>query len=85
MAELRDSYYDFEIERIIREIREARPKTVCLQLPEGLRPYAKEIFLAVQEKTDAKVYLWGGSNFGACDLPQIPVDLLVHFGHSRWN
>lgn len=80
--------YDLEIERIVSSVNEKRYKHVCLQLPDGLKPRAKEVSDAITSQTDAKVLIWAGSNFGACDLPievrRMGVDLFVHFGHSEW-
>jgi len=77
--------YDFEIQRIVSEIRKRKAKTVCLQLPDGLKPYAEHIIKELEQNTTAKIFLYGGTNFGACDIPKLEVDLLVHFGHSQWN
>jgi 2-(3-amino-3-carboxypropyl)histidine synthase len=83
--ELKDSDYDFEIERIIKEIKQKKAKTVVLQFPDGLKPFAKEIVLKLKKETKAEIYLWGSSNFGACDIPKTDADLLIHFGHTQWN
>lgn len=80
--------YDLEIERIIASIKENDYTKVCLQLPDGLKPYADEITDRIMSETDAEVVIWAGSNFGACDLSldvtRLGVDLLVHFGHGKW-
>lgn len=76
--------YDLEIQRIIDTIKEKQAKTVCLQFPDGLKPRAKEVMDKLEEETDAKIIIWGGSNYGACDLAKVDADLLVHFGHSKW-
>lgn len=80
--------YDLEIERIVQAIKEKEYKKVCIQLPDGLKPRAKEVADAITSQTPAQVLIWAGSNFGACDLPievrRLGVDLFVHFGHSEW-
>ena len=80
--------YDLEIQRIVDTILEKDYKKVCLQLPDGLKPRAKEVSDSIIEKTHAQVIIWAGSNFGACDIPlevrRLGVDLFVHFGHSEW-
>tara|TARA_Y100000310_G_scaffold345665_1_gene467942 strand:- start:3251 stop:3505 length:255 start_codon:yes stop_codon:yes gene_type:complete len=76
--------YDLELQRIVEEIDKQKAKTVCLQLPEGLKPKASEIVDYINNKTDAEVMVWMGSCFGACDVPQLNVDLLIQFGHSEW-
>jgi 2-(3-amino-3-carboxypropyl)histidine synthase len=81
--------YDLEVERIIREIKKQKAKTVCLQLPDGLKPKAEELQKTIEDKTGAQVLIWGGSCFGSCDLPlevdRLGVDLLIHFGHAPWQ
>ena len=81
--------YNLEIERILVKIEEKKPSRVCLHLPDGLKPNAKEIVDAINDKfPDVRVLVWAGSNFGCCDLPleveRLKVDLLIHFGHSAW-
>lgn len=81
--------YDLELDHIIGEIKKKKAKRVCLQLPDGLKPQAKELADTIQEKTNAEVIIWAGSNFGACDLAidvqRLGVDLLIAFGHSEWG
>ncbi|MBI1970075.1 diphthamide synthesis protein [Candidatus Woesearchaeota archaeon] len=81
--------YDLEVERIIKRIKEKRAKLVCLQLPDGLKPKAKELADKIKQATNAEVIIWAGSNFGACDLAtevsRLGVDLLIAFGHSEWG
>lgn len=77
---------NLELERVVTEIKKNKAKTVLLQLPDGLRPKAQEICDELSQKTDARILLWGGSCFGACDVPNMnSVDLLVQFGHSEWR
>ncbi|MFH0869455.1 MAG: diphthamide synthesis protein [archaeon] len=82
--------YDLELDRAVSDIRKAKAKTVLIQLPDGLKPRAKEIKAFIDGKTGKKVRLifWSGSCFGACDTPleaeKLGVDLLIQFGHSEW-
>ena len=76
--------YDLELERVVNEIKKEKAKTVCIQLPDGLKPRATEIVSYIEENTDADVVIWLDSCFGACDVPQLDVDLLIQFGHSSW-
>jgi diphthamide biosynthesis enzyme Dph1/Dph2-like protein len=39
----------------------------------------------LEEKTSAKVSVWLGACFGACDLPDSDADLVIQFGHSPWK
>ena len=75
--------YDLELERVVKEIQKAKAKTVLLQLPEGLKPKAKEIADFLKEKTKAEVFIWLGSCFGSCDIPKTDYDLLIQWGHSK--
>lgn len=81
--------YDLELDRVIAEIKKKNAKLVCIQLPDGLKPKAKEITDAIKASTSAEVIIWAGSNFGACDLAvdvqRMGVDLLIAFGHSEWG
>ena len=81
--------YDLELDRVIAEIKKSKAKSVCIQLPDGLKPKAKEIVDTLQKETKAQVMIWAGSSFGACDLAldvsRLGVDLLVHFGHKEWG
>jgi len=84
-------YYDLELERVVSEIRKVNAKTVLMQLPDGLKPRAKEIKAFVDDKMGKKVKLvfWSGSCFGACDTPleaeKLGADILIQFGHSEWQ
>lgn len=81
--------YDLEIEKAVQKIKIENSKMVCIQLPEGLRPRAKEIADELEQKTGAVVVIWLGSCYGACDIPLqvelLGVDLLIQWGHSEWR
>lgn len=77
--------YDFEIEKIADKINKNNYKTVLLQFPEGLKPESTRIASEIEKKTKCDVLIWGGSCFGACDIPNIKVDLVVQFGHSGFK
>ena len=80
--------YDLDLNSAIEKIKTEKAKTVVVQLPDGLKPKAKEIVDTLREKTGAEILLWGGSCFGACDTPNlnsIKADLLIQFGHSEWK
>jgi diphthamide biosynthesis enzyme Dph1/Dph2-like protein len=81
--------YNPELDQAISRIKEAKAKTVCIQLPDGMKPMAEEIEQAIAANTGAKVLIWLGSNFGACDIPlgldRLGVDLLISWGHNRFH
>lgn len=75
------------MEKLFSAIRDTKAKTVLIQLPDGLKPKAKEIQEAVKKKfPTVKLTFWAGSCYGACDVPNVSgFDLLVQFGHSMWK
>lgn len=80
--------YDLELEKAEKLIKENKAKRVLMQLPDGLKPKAKEILGSLKNKTRADIFIWMGSNFGACDVPletkDLKIDLLINWGHSKW-
>lgn len=80
--------YDLELEKAVKKIKDLKAKTVCIQLPDGLKPYADKIANEIELKTKAKVLIWAASCFGACDIPpidKIGADILIQWGHSEWK
>jgi len=81
--------YDLELEKAISTIKKQKAKKVCIQLPDGLKPKAKEIADEIEKQTDATVLIWLSSCFGACDVPEYikkqGIDLLIQWGHSEWK
>ena len=81
--------YDLELERAAAEIRKQDAKTVCIQLPDGLKPSAGEVKKELEKMTGSIIVTWLGSCFGACDVPlqaeALGVDLIIQFGHSAWK
>lgn len=76
--------YDLELDKAVEEIKRLDAKTVCIQLPDGLKPKATQIARYLEENTSAMILIWLESCFGACDIPNIEVDLLIQWGHSEW-
>lgn len=76
--------YDLEFKRIESEIKKLKPRTVLIQLPDGLRPEALRIARFI-ESLGPEALIWGGSCYGACDLPDFKADLLIHYGHSEFK
>ena len=81
--------YNPETEKAIAKIKETNAKLVCIQLPDGMKPYAKDIEEKITQETGARVLIWLGSNFGACDiplgLPKLGVDLFIAWGHNPFH
>ena len=81
--------YDLELDRLYSEIERNDAKKILIQLPDGLKPYAKTIQEEIKNRFDSEVVFWAGSCFGACDAPihvrNLGFDLLVQFGHAPWR
>ena len=77
--------YDLELEKAAQEIKKSKAKRVLIQLADGLKPRAKEVQEFLQKETNAEILVWGGSCFGACDIPleakNLGVDLVLQWGH----
>lgn len=77
--------YELELDRILKKIKNSKAKTVLLQLPDGLKPWGPVLVDYLEKNTDAKISIWLGACFGACDLPNSDADLLIQFGHAPWK
>ncbi len=81
--------YAAQAQKAIERIQKTGAKVVCIQLPDGMKPYAKDIEAEISEKTGARVLIWLGSNFGACDIPlglsKMGIDLLISWGHNIFH
>src|SRR3989338_8256214 len=74
--------YELELEKAISAIKEKKAKTVCIQMPDGLRPEATKIAAKLSKETGAEVFIWADSCYGACDIPKLEnVDLLIQWGN----
>lgn len=86
-----NSNYDLELSKVIDKIRQTNSKKVCIQLPDGLKPNAKEIKDRITDtfRDKVNVFIWAGTCFGACDVPngldKWGIDLLIQWGHSEWR
>jgi 2-(3-amino-3-carboxypropyl)histidine synthase len=78
--------YELELDKVAEKIKNLHAKKVCIQLPDGLKPKAKEIKDFIEKNTGAEVLIWLGSCYGACDIPEqvekLGVELLIQWGHS---
>ena len=79
--------YNIELKKAVEQINNINAKKVCIQLPDGLKPKAQKITDFLKKETNAKIVIWAGTCFGACDIPKIVdlgFDLLIQWGHSKW-
>lgn len=79
--------FDFEEERVKREILKLGAKRVLIQFPEGLKPEATRIAKIV-EKSGVLPIISADPCYGACDLAtaeaeSLGVDMIIHYGHSK--
>lgn len=82
--------YDFEIERIIREITDRKARFVGLQFPEGLKKFAVGIAGEIENRSRTRVVILTDPVYGACDTKEtdagmLGLDLMVHFGHTGFG
>src|SRR5207253_9873334 len=71
-----------ETDRLLDVIRGRNSKTVGLQFPVGLRTKAVELAQEIETKAGVTCLVSADPSFGACDVAEMPVDLLVHLGHA---
>lgn len=81
--------YDFEIDRIVSEIRKSKAKLVGLQFPEGFKTRAIGIAREIEKKSGCTTVIFADPCYGACDTKEIEagklgIDLMVQFGHDRF-
>ena len=79
--------YDFEEERLLKELKQRKPKRVLLQVPEGLKKEAVRLAELIQDKAKVQVVVSGEPLWGACDIAIseakiIQADLIVIYGHA---
>jgi len=79
---------NFEIPKLIRELKKRKPKKVLVQLAEGIKQNASEIQEEI-EKLGIEVIFSGESAWGGCSVAlqeaeSLDVDLIVHFGHAKF-
>ena len=76
---------NLQLEKAVEKIKAENPKTILVQLPDGLKTKVPEIKRELGKNTSAQIYFWLNSCYGACDIPPAEVDLLLQFGHSEWK
>ncbi len=71
-----------DMERLLEVIRGRNAQTVGLQFPVGLRTKAVDLAREIEEKAGVTCLVSADPSFGACDVAEMPVDLIVHLGHA---
>ena len=88
--------YDFEFEKVLKNIEKEKPKNVVLQFPDGLKQYSGVVVnylkkKLIREDKDINFFIWLGSCYGACDFPvaleslkgEEKIDMMIQFGHNE--
>lgn len=80
--------YSIDYDSLIKKVKNSKAKNVLLQFPDGIKPDFKKIVDKLSSKCKCDFFTWGGTCFGACDIPvhtkMSGIDLIVHFGHERF-
>jgi len=84
------SDFDLELMRVIEEVKDSGAKLVGLQFPEGLKDRALEVAELIEKESGARTVTFVDASYGACDLAtsdaeKLGVDLLIHFGHTKFE
>jgi len=79
--------YNFEMHKVIHQVRSTRASCVGLQFPEGLLLFALAVADILEKHTGAGTLILGDVCYGACCVGDAQArahgcDMLVHFGHS---
>ncbi|MFO7792768.1 MAG: diphthamide biosynthesis enzyme Dph2 [Candidatus Saliniplasma sp.] len=84
MSGLKLDEFEIDIQKAKSKIEKIDAEKILLQLPDGLRRKSHKI-VKILEEYGVKVKLWGGTCYGACDIPLDigDADLLIHIGHSE--
>ena len=61
--------YDIDFDGIIDSIKGKKYNKVAIQVPDGFKLHALDIADMISENSDTEIYIWGGSTYGACDIP----------------
>ncbi|HIQ03195.1 MAG TPA: diphthamide biosynthesis enzyme Dph2 [Desulfurococcales archaeon] len=80
--------YDFELERVISELKKLKAKRVLIQLPNGLKKYAR-VICSKLASLGLDVYLSASHTYGGCDVAEneaklVKADVVIHFGHTKY-
>jgi 2-(3-amino-3-carboxypropyl)histidine synthase len=81
--------YDFELDRIVDEIRKSDAKIVGLQFPDGLKSKAVEVAREIEKRTGCTTVIFADPCYGACDTKEaeaekLGIDMVFQFGHDQF-
>ncbi len=79
---------NFELPKLVKELKEIKPTKVLVQLPEGVKQNATEIAKVIEELGIEVIFsgetAWGGCAIAVQEAEALDVDLIVHFGHAKF-
>jgi len=80
---------NFELPKLISELKKRKPKKVLIQLPEGVKQNVSEIVEEI-EKLGIGVIVsgetcWGGCSVSVDEAKNVEADLIIHFGHAEFT
>jgi diphthamide biosynthesis enzyme Dph1/Dph2-like protein len=81
--------YDVDFDDIIDHIKEKKYDKVVVQIPDGFKLHSLDIADMISKNSNAEVYIWGGSTYGACDIPigleKFGIKAIIQFGHAKFR
>lgn len=84
-----DDFYELDIVRIKEEIKKRKPRSILLQIPEGLKHFFPSVVERVKQIAgeECEVNIDASPTYGSClmDLTIMKkYDLVIHFGHTAY-
>jgi 2-(3-amino-3-carboxypropyl)histidine synthase len=87
---IEDLPYDFEVNKVISEIKRIGARRVLLQAPPGLKKYLGSVAECLERLGNVEVFINIDDVYGGCDLLYNDVinfaniDLVIHYGHTPY-
>ncbi len=81
MSTIKIGSFEFDVEKARSKLDKLGAEKIMIQLPDGLKRKVDRFL----ELFDQETVVWGGSCYGACDIPEDigENDALVHVGHAE--
>lgn len=80
--------FNFETEKLRKDLKKIKPKRVLVQLPEGVKQNSFELLKFFKELNIEVIFsgetCWGGCSVAVEEAKAVKADLIVHFGHSEF-
>lgn len=73
--------------RVIKEIREAKPKTILLRCPDGYLDSVQKLASKIEQEFKVQIIISADTCYGSCDVIdgdalKLGVDIAFHIGHA---